>query len=555
MIIEAKQIIENTCFEADICIIGSGPAGISLALEMQKSNKKIIILTGGVAHETAANQDFNKGFAFPKGSHEPLEENRRRAFGGTSLVWGGRCIPFDPIDFEERSWIPYSGWPINYDELVPYYKKASLLCKSGTFEYDVSNSFKHLKGNEIIEGIDNEDIVSSKLERWSTPVNFAKDYFEILKESTNIEVLLDTHLISIATENGGDAVTSIIAKAEKKIITIKATTYVLACGGIENPRLLLASKSEFHPNGIGNNNDVVGRYYMSHFFGIYAGLAPINRINIVYDFERDQEGVYCRRRWAITKKAQNERKMGNGIFFLHQANNQDGHRNPLFSIVFVTKFILSLFAEKSITKAKQKWLKSKSDISSHLSVIVKDGWKQLPAIIKIASKRFQKRRLPFVLPSVKSNKLGLYFQTEHFPNPKSRISIVENELDLVGIPRVSVNINFTDIDKKTIVEAHRIFVNRYLKAGIGAIYFNEKGLINFIEEKINTFNSSAHHLGTTRMSESPRLGVVDKNCKVHGINNLYIAGSSVFPTGSHVNPTLTIVALAVRLGDYLNNLK
>ena len=553
MIIESQDIKENTCYEADICIIGAGPAGISIAIEMQTSNKKIIILSGGAQHETASNQDLHKGFVDPKNSHEPLEENRRRAFGGGTVVWGGRCIPLDPIDFKVRDWIPYSGWPLNYDELEPYYHQASILCKTGPFEYDVPPYFKQANGAEIIVGLDNEDIISSKLERWSTPVNFAKDYYNILNESNNISVFLDTHLVSIVTESNGDTVSSIIAKADYKSITIRATTYILACGGIENPRLLLASKNNFHPHGIGNNNDVVGRYYMSHILGIYAELSPNNRKKIVYNFERDKEDVYCRRRWWITEKAQSENKIGNGIFFLHQATNQEGHRDALFSIVFVAKFILSVISEKSITKAKQKWGKSKPDFISHLNVITKEGWKQFPSVISIAFKRFSRRRLPFVLPSINSKSLGLYFQTEHMPNPKSRITIVENEVDALGIPRALVSVNFTEMDKKTIIEAHRIFVNRYKIQNLGFINYSDEGLISFIENRIRSFNSAAHHLGTTRMSNNPKLGVVDSNCKVHGMNNLYITGSSVFPTGGHVNPTLTIIALAIRLGNYLKN--
>lgn len=554
MIVEAKTIENNTIFETDICIIGSGPAGISIALEMQKTNKRIIVLAGGIANETVANQDLNKGFVSPKGTHEPLEENRRRTFGGSSTVWGGRCIPFDAIDFKERSWIPNSGWPIRYDDLVEHYEKASLLCKCGIFEYDAIKQFKNLNSNEIIEGIDNQDLMSSKLERWSTPVNFAKDYLGILKTSENIQVLLDTNLISICTEKQ-DEVSSISARVDGKTIKIKACTYILACGGIENPRLLLSSRNLYYPNGIGNNNDVVGRYYMAHFLGTYIALAPTNRKNIIFDFERDLSGVYCRRRWWVTEEAQKQRKIGNAIFFLHQANNQDGHRDVLFSIVFVAKFFISLLTEKSKTLLKKKWLKSKEDVYGHLNVIIKEGWKQIPTIIKITLKRFQKRRLPFVLPDINSKKLGLYFQTEHMPNSKSRITLVDNEIDALGIPRVSITINFTDLDKKTIIEAHRIFAERYTKSGIGAIHFKENELIEYIEKKIKMFNSAAHHLGTTRMSENPKFGVVDKNCKVHGINNLYIAGSSVFPTGSHVNPTLTIVALSVRLANYLNKLQ
>ncbi|QCR22819.1 FAD-dependent oxidoreductase [Pontibacter sp. SGAir0037] len=550
MIIYANQLDESAFLEADVCIIGGGPAGISVALELQPTNKKIILLAGGTERETVANQDLNKGYVTPKGSHEPLEENRRRAFGGASTVWGGRCIPFDPIDFEARDWIPYSGWPFSYHELEPYYSRAMELCKAGANNFNALEQFpNHAK--EIFQGFDTEAIVSHKLERWSTPVNFARDYAEVLGNSENITVLLGAHVTKINTETDKENVSSVSVVTRDKSFTIKAGQYVLACGGIENPRILLASKNQFHPQGIGNDHDVVGRYYMAHLNGTFAEVAPSNRKRILFDFETDNEGVYCRRRWWITDKAQEAKKIGNGIFFLQQAKNQDGHRDPLFSTVFVAKFVISVLKEKSFRKTKSRWLEEKDKIVDHTKVILKHGWKQVPVIYEIAKKRFSDRRLPFVLPSVKSKTLGLYFQTEHFPNPKSRITISDNQTDEFGMPRAVASITFSDLDVTTVVEAHKIFAERYSEANIGKIKFNASELLKFVEKNITSFNTSAHHLGTTRISNDPKLGVVDADCKVHGMNNLYVAGSSVFPTGGHANPTLTLVALSVRLAEHL----
>lgn len=548
MIISEKEIIQGDCLEAEICIIGSGPAGFSIALELIKTNKKIIMLTGGGYHETAASQDLHKGIIDSISPHEPIEENRRRVFGGASTAWGGRCIPMDPIDFLKRPWIHHSGWPITFDKLKPYYEKASNYLKSGAFEYIAPNSLTNLNVDEIIDGIDNEDIISSKLERWSTPVNFVKDYAHLLKKNGNIQVILDSHVISFETADG-KTINSINARWKFKLdFTVSCKTFILACGEIENPRLLLASKNIFHPNGLGNNYDLVGRYYMSHFFGTYATLMPKNRENIIYDFEKDKEGVYFRRRWWITEEAQNKNEIGNAIFFLHQANDQSGHRDVLFSIVFISKFLISLISQKPISV-----IKNKKDVLKHLKIVLTEGWTKLPSILKIALKRFQKRRLPFVLPHINSEKLGLYFQTEQMPNPNSQISLDESNCDAMGIPRVKVHIEFNELDKKTIKMAHNIFMDRYIKANVGGYSYSESGLDQFINQKINSFNSAAHHLGTTRMSEDPRFGVVDQNCLVHGMTNLYVAGSSVFPTGGHVNPTLTIVALSLRLGEHIKN--
>ena len=550
MIINPDEVKSDLA--CDLCIVGGGPLAITIALKLASTGKKIIVLAGGGWNETAVNQDLNRGIVNPAGSHEPLEENRRRQFGGATTVWGGRCIPFDPIDFEERAWIPYSGWPFSYKELEPFYVKAMELCQAGEFEFSAGKVFGSGKP-EIIPGLDTDDIRSDKLERWSTPVNFAREYREALSSSTNINVILDAHVIKIETRENKKNISGIIVNINGTEFSCKAGKYVLAVGGIETPRLLLASKNNFYPDGIGNDYDVVGRYYMGHLIGIYASVAPRDRKAMIFDFEKDGSGVYCRRRWWITEKAQVNREIGNAIMFLHNAQNQDGHRDALFSSVFLAKSVLSIAKQKSIKKSVRKLRELRPAIKDHFFNVIKNALTLAPQIVNLALKRFSKRRLPFILPSVNSKALGLYFQTEQMPNPDSRITISEKEVDRLGMPRAVAHIAFTDMDVKTVIEAHKIFVTSFDKNKLGEIHFSEKELLEFTKNRMLKFNSAAHHLGTARMSENPKLGVVDSNCKVHGIDNLYIVGGAVFPTGGHANPTLTALALAVRLAENLKS--
>ena len=215
MILNNDDLNDNISIDADICIIGGGPAGISIALELENLGLKIILLGGGRDKETAAFQDLNKGIVLPSGSHEPLEENRRRAFGGASIAWGGRCIPMDPIDFDKRDWIPNSGWPFSYQRLLPYYKRANVLCKAGDFVYNAHEVFPN-SPKEIIENMDSEMLSSNKLERWSTPVNFAKDYKVILTESKNIHIIKEANATRINTENEKGKISSVNAIVNKK---------------------------------------------------------------------------------------------------------------------------------------------------------------------------------------------------------------------------------------------------------------------------------------------------------------------------------------------------
>lgn len=547
MIVKQKNIVGNPNIEADICIIGSGAAGITIALEFLNSDTSVVMLTGGIEKESSENQDMYRGASSIKNSHEPLEENRRRAFGGSTLAWGGRCVPYDEIDLKERNWIPDSEWPFNLKELRHYEKKAAYLCDIGDYNFNAISTFSKNSQKEILLGLDNENIISSKLERWSLPVNFAKKYKTVLERAKNIKVLLNTHVVGMGTSDENiKNISEVLAYINGKKIKVKASKYIMACGGIETPRLLLAFKNKNYPYGIGNARDVVGRYYMAHYCGVHMKIAPKDRSNILFDFEIDQ-GVYCRRRWWITEKFQQEKKIGNAILFLVANQDKNGHRDALFSMKYMVKLAISILKQRSVKNIKNNWYA----IKEHTYIILTKVWKQLPEIISVAFKRSKKRRLPFVLPTVKSPYLGVYYQSEQIPCRKSRLILSEEEKDQFGIPRVIPKYTGSDLDKRTVIETHKLFVNQYKNAGLGEVNFDEKELLRQLEFKTKHFNSAAHHIGTTRISEDPNKGVVDVNCKVHDIDNLFIAGSSVFPTGSHANPTLMIVLMSLRLAEHL----
>jgi choline dehydrogenase-like flavoprotein len=536
---------------SDVCIIGGGPAAISAALELRKCSAKVLLLVGGGSiHESASDQDLNRGVIARPGSHEGLEENRRRVFGGASSAWGGRCIPFDPVDFKDRPWVPHSGWPFSYESLEGFYRRALALCRAGKYDFDSRTVFPS-NDAEIVAGMGNEDLESWHLERWSPPINFAKEYFPELTSDPNITVVLNAHVLRLDSSSDGKTITSVEAISNGTRFEVDAKIFVLATGGIENARILLASQSESHPSGIGNDHDLVGRFYQVHLGGTYTLLAPTDRKNIKHDYERDAEGVYCRRRWWISESAQARLGICNIIFFLDRTNAADGHRDVAFSAVFIAKAALSVAGTPGIA---QKWAKLRTllpAMNSHLAVIAKDGPASIPRFVRLMRARREKRRLPSILPSVDASQFGLYFQAEQTPNPESRITLSKDQVDAHGMPRANVDLKFTDLDMHTIVEAHKIFVERYRAAGAGEIVYDEQGLIDYVHGRYKNFNSAGHYIGTTRMAVSPEQGVVDANSKVFGIHNLYVAGCSVFPTGGHANPTLTICALAIRLGEHL----
>ncbi|MFD1467602.1 GMC oxidoreductase [Hymenobacter caeli] len=550
MIVTENTFQPGHTLAADVCIVGSGPAAISLALRLDGTPLRVVMLAGGGWAETVASQDLYRGSVWPAGSHEPLEENRRRQFGGTSAAWGGRCIPFEPLDFKARAWVPGSGWPFAYSDLLPYYHQAAELCQIGDFEFDAQKAFPG-SHPEILAGLDSEELVSYPLERWSPPVHFGKAYRGALEKSANIQVLLDAHVLALHAPAGSATVSHAEVSLHGQALTVAAGRFVLATGGIENARLLLASANDQFPAGLGNQHDNVGRYYMVHFSGTYADVKLRDKTQLRADFERDPGGVYCRRRWWFPEPTQAAHRMLNHVFFLYHANTDNGHRDVLFSSRFVAKSVLSILSQRSVAQTAHQARLLLPGLREHAANIVKNGLWEVPDLVRLGLKRMAKRRLPFLMPSKQNAYWGLYFQAEQAPNRESRVVLSATEKDAFGVPRAEVKLAFLEADLESIVTAHTLFVDRFRAQNLGDITYDEDELRRYLHKRIAAYNSASHHIGTTRMSEDPRTGVVDENAKVHGVSNLYVAGSSVFPTGGHANPTLTIVAHALLLADYL----
>lgn len=552
MIEDARSIAPGTRLEADLCIIGGGVAGILVALEYVKTGHSTILIPGGGPNQTPFCIDLYRGKVSPQGSHEPLEENRLRMWGGTTTVWGGRCIPFDPIDFTEREWVPGSGWPISYEEVSAYLPRASELCEAGIADFDARSVFPETQA-EIIKGFDNQDIVTWPLERWSVPTDFSQRYKKELAAAPNLRVLLYAHAVHLQMSLDGKRLDyARVACVPGKNFEVRAKDSVLACGALENARLLLASRDVL-PTGIGNQHDKVGRYYQSHRFGVCGSVELKNPDEgFIYEFERDADSVYCRRRFWLTPDAQENHRTGNVIgFFFRNVSDGSEHRNAMVSTVLLIKTFLG-GARKGPRRLWAILREQRRELLTHLRIVLKDGPSIFGQLAAVAYTRlFQKRRLPMVLPPKKTNRYGLFFQTEHAPLAESRVVLDETSVDDFGMPRLETCIRFSEVDYRTITTFITLFKERLESTGLGTLHLREHDKAFLAKPEQQQFNSNAHHIGTTRMSKTDETGVVDTNCKIHGVENLYVAGSSVFPTSSHANPVLMISALALRLADHL----
>jgi choline dehydrogenase-like flavoprotein len=458
----------------------------------------------------------------------------------------------EAIDFEHRPWIPHSGWPIPYSALLPHFNRAMELCEAGPFAFDAAALFSPARAS-LIDDFDDEEVTSANVERWSPPTNFGKRYRGELRRAPRVQVVLGGHAVHIQLTEDGRSVRHIEGSAGgTHRFFVTARSHVLATGGLENARILLNS-DDVSRGGIGNSTDLVGRFYMSHLTGVVEKIAMSEPRPILRSaFEKDAAGVYCRRRFALTPYAQKNRRVGNGIATLHRPPISSAlHRDPLFSAAFLVKHYTDV-ARQGSPGAVIAALRADGDTQrEHWKVIASTRADSIRSIGRIVRDRFlSKRRLPSVLPPPSAAEHHILYQTEHMPNPESRV-LLSGERDALGLRRITVRPGFTELDFETVVELHRAIAGRFDKTGFGYVEFNESRLRDHLSDYATEFNSQAHHLGTTRMSEGPATGVVDPNCEVHDVRGLFVMGSSVFPTGGHANPTLTLVALSVRLAEYL----
>ena len=550
MIQSADDIVRDAVIQADICIVGGGPAGITLALELGRTGQRILLLESGDYDAAEDAQALNAGEVADETLHSPPDKYRQRRFGGGTTIWGGRCVPFDPIDFDRRPWIDHSGWPISYEEVERYYPAANALCEAGDYEYDARLA---LPGGmrPVLKGFSPLHFDLNGIERFSCPTNFGQRYRDRLLTAGNIQVLLRATVIRLNAARDGSRIASLDVRNSKDLgFSVRADRVVLAMGGMETPRLLLTS-DDVHASGLGNANDLVGRFYMCHIAGTIGSLrvnGPTNSVWHGYDIAAD--GTYCRRRISLRPTVQSDRQVGNAVFRLHHPRIADPqHRTgPLSAIFLAQKFISYEYAKRLVSDTPptgMTWLR-------HAVNAIADS----PSTVRflrhwLRDRTLADRKFPSIIIRPRTNLFSLDFHAEQTPNPDSRIGLSDT-LDHFGNRRIRVDWRYNRLDVQTVETSFALLRADLQEQSIGTLDLapNETD----IETVIRRDGAyGGHHIGTARMGSSPTTGVVDRDGKVFGINNLYLAGSAVFPTSSQANPTLTIVALALRLADHLKD--
>jgi choline dehydrogenase-like flavoprotein len=516
LIIDGRTVPANGSLSADVCIIGAGAAGITLALALESTNANILVLESGGLTPEPGSQDLARGRSVGQ-QYVPLESARLRCLGGSTMHWGGWCRPLEPIDFEARDWVPHSGWPIDRTHLDPYYPRAQEICQLGEFDYDPSSW--ELPEHSLLQLP--PDRIRSRLIQFSPPTRFGVRYRDALDRSRTIRICLHSNLTQLVTQENGKTLTGVrVATLEGNRFAVVAKRYVLATGGIENARMLLAS-NETVRNGLGNDRDLVGRFFADHIQLDTAGLLPQDPHLNLSLYQPDSRQIPRRLRRAGGRAA-------NVMAYLTlDPKLQRARQTVNYSAKLLETDQTAYFsADAQVDETERStW----EQVTHSLRTLWENLAEELEARLHSGGAKIYK----------------IVTTQEQAPNPSSRVRLGQ-ERDPLGVPRTLLEWRLSELDRHSIRVATDELVRGFGAAGIGKLHTP----LDLRSWPAN-IPISWHHCGTTRMSDDPAKGVVDADLRVHGMDNLYVAGSSVFTTSGNGNPTLTIIALTLRLADHL----
>ena len=531
MIVDAQSDAIAADIDTDLCIVGGGTAGLVIAREFIGHPVRVCLLESGGRSPEPDTQDLTLGenTGMP---YFPLETARPRVYGGSGTRWnipigeerlGVRIRPLDPIDFERRDWVPHSGWPFDYAHLEPYYQRAQAVCGVEPPSYEV-NDWQDIRDRPSLRISDPD--VQTVIYKFAHSKPFVRDYPNEVAQADNVTVCLHSNVLEIETNAGGDCVARLrVSTLGGKEFSVRANTYILAAGGIEVPRLLMLS-NRIHKAGLGNQHDLVGRFFQEHphfWSGIFVPNMPdFSRGTTLYNEVHTINNVAIVGKLALTEQALRREKLLN-------QNVQFVWRDVKYPLVSAAAVV----ALKSLIAGKRNG----ESLGQQLATIVFDADE-----IAASAWRHVRKRI-----GSESTVPAIIFANmmEQIPDPESRVTLGPDR-DVFGQNRVQLNWRISKADMLSAIRTQQIIGGALEKAGFGQFHRQ-------LEEPVPPSNVEGgyHHMGTTRMHNDPKQGVVDADGRMHGVGNLFIAGPSVFPTGGYANPVLTIIALSLRLADYL----
>jgi choline dehydrogenase-like flavoprotein len=547
-------VVEPADIEADVAIVGAGPAGVVLALELVRAKQSVVVLESGRDGFDPAIQRLGDALLGDP-HHVEMSLTTRRQVGGASNLWGGRCVPFDPIDFEPRPIVGETRWPVGYEEVARFLPRACEWCRCGEAVFEAGD-LPELAGRAIVPGFVDGDVRAGELERWSLPTNFGRLYRGALEREPLLRLetgLTCTEIVPTAAPlpGGGWGVDHLRGRRGAQTVTVRARRYAIAAGGLESTRLLFASNRR-HPGGIGNHSGHLGRWYMAHVEARVARVrfsTPPDRT--IHDHERDADGVYVRRRFTLAPRLQRDERLPNvAIWLVNPSIGDPSHGSGILSFVYLMLIspLGRYFVAEGIRREHTKTDRPPS-LRAHLRNVVRDLGPAAAFAASFGYRRFVRRgrRVPGFFVRSSANVYPLLYHAEHLPRRESYVE-PSAQRDALGMPRLRTHLRFGEEDVVNVRRVHEA-LDRALRAqGLGSVEFIHEDVEQAVRDGLF---GGFHQAGTTRMSALPEDGVVDGNLAVHGFDDLFVASSSTFPTSGQANSTLMLVAFAVRLADRL----
>ncbi|MDY6962852.1 MAG: GMC oxidoreductase [Pseudomonadota bacterium] len=512
---------------ADICVVGAGPVGLALAFKLEALGLSVLVLEAGPdeAHDAVATEFSNGHHALPGAASH-------RGIGGTSALWGGRCVPFDDLDFEQREHVPVPGWPIGHAQIACHYDEAASFLDAGTIAARPP-------------GAAAGPVVTDALEYWSKSPALAPLYEERLRQSRRIFLAPRSSVSELICAPGGDRLTHVRVLRHDRREVIAVSRLVLAAGGLETARLLLGLQQR-QPQLFGGVDGALGGYYQGHLTG-YLAVIHLADSALVGDlsFQTDAHGYRFRRRFQVAAPVQMQERLLNTVFWLDAISISDPiHGSGSLSLLYLLMTASGTYRWLSRGLAPRPTQRRKGQLRGHLKnirlrgVSLRRAWRTLGQIWR------------GVDGGMLANPAGRYllrYHAEQVPQPGSRVQLTEAA---DGRPRLTVDYRVGEDDLTSVLRSH-VLLDAWLSR-------HQLGRLDYLHDEAERRQSvraqafdGYHQIGLARMGDDSRTSVVDRDCRVHGLANLYLAGASVFSTGGHANPTLPAVALALRLGQHL----
>lgn len=524
----------------DLCVIGAGPVGLSLTLEASRLGMCVLVVEAGSRRSRSRRTASEDASVSHPRHHATVTAGASSGIGGTSWLWGGRCVPLEPIDFEERSFVAGSGWPLEYEEMTRWHERAAEYLHCGGGFDDNSQQRPNL-----------DPILLRQQERWSRTPLLGRTLGTQALSDPAISVLTDATVTDL-TIGPDDAVRTAQVRVGGQTTTVRARQFAIAGGGLKTTRLLLQVQRRW-PSLAGGPGGPLGRYYTGHINGSIADITLESAEDFaLLDFRRDADGTFVRRRLTLSANVQREQKLLNTAFYLgnppfHDHRHRNGTLSALFFVMHVP--VLGGLVARPETRQHNQGSGWRS-YPQHLRNIARQPLRTAGNLARIIWRRHFANPTfgVFVVP----NERGVYalrYHAEQICRPQNRVTLNGHRSN-DGLPAAEIIFEYSTEDIESILRAHQVLDHRLRASGCGYLTYHHPEADRFAAVRSQAVDGY-HQIGSTRMSDDPKAGVVDANCKVHGLSNLYVASSSVFPTAGEANPTFAAVCLAVRLAHHL----